>query len=133
MPAFCAAFGSFHVKSSSTSLITVLVTVRVLPFFLTVTFVRSGTLMVSTFGARWYTDQRYWSMHISITKHSSRVSTERTASFGRSCSGSDVLAAATCTGDVSGGSIGLGPGKAASAIATSLTKTPASRILDACG
>src|SRR5216683_2243589 len=55
MPAFCAAFGSFHVKSSSTSFIIVLMTIRVLPFFLTVTFIRSGTLMVSTFGARWWT------------------------------------------------------------------------------
>ncbi len=81
MPAFCAAFGSFHVKSSSTSFIIALMTVRVLPFFLTVTVICAGTLMVSTFGARWYTAQRYRSMQISATRHSSGVSMELAASF----------------------------------------------------
>src|SRR6266699_6059437 len=100
MPAFSAAFGSFHVKSSSTSFIIVLMTVRVLPFFLTVTFIGFGTLMVSTFGARWYTDQRYRSMQVSATRHSSGVSTELTASFAWSCTGSGVLADATCTAGV---------------------------------
>src|SRR6266851_443003 len=100
MPAFCAAFGSFHVKFSSTSFIIVLMTIRVLPFFLTVTFIRSGTLMVSTFGARWYIDQRYRSMQISATRHSG-VSTELTASFVWSCTGSGVLADATRADGVS--------------------------------
>src|SRR6266700_4238070 len=71
---FCAAFGSFHVKSSSTSLMIVLVTVRVLPFFLTVTLMRSGTLIVSSFGARSYSDQRYRSMQLASPRHSSRFS-----------------------------------------------------------
>src|SRR5437667_370606 len=69
---FCAAFGSFHVKSSSTSLMIVLVTVRVLPLFLTVTLMRSGTLIVSSFGARSYSDQRYRSMQLASPRHSSR-------------------------------------------------------------
>src|SRR6266516_902531 len=56
---FCAAFGSFHVKSSSTSLMIVLVTVRVLPFFLTFTLMRSGTLIVSSFGTLSYSDPRH--------------------------------------------------------------------------
>src|SRR6266480_2482616 len=97
MPAFSAAFGSFHVKSSSTSFIIVLKTVRVLPFFLTVTFICSDTLMVSTFGARWYTDQRYWSMQVSATRHSSAVSMELTGSLAWPCTGSGVLVDATCT------------------------------------
>src|SRR5437764_1071679 len=83
-----AAFRSFHVKSSSTSFMMVLTTVRVLPFFLTVTFMCSGTLMVSTFGARWYADQRYRSMQISATRHSSGVSTELIACVARPCTGS---------------------------------------------
>src|SRR5215831_1242719 len=58
MPIFCAACGSFHVKSSFTSLVTVFVTVRLLPLFLTVTLIRSFTLMVSTLRARSYTSQR---------------------------------------------------------------------------
>src|ERR1044072_7954385 len=66
MPAFSAASGSFHVKSSSTSFVTVFVTLRLLPFFLTVVLICSCTLMVSTFRARSYTDQRYWSMHSSV-------------------------------------------------------------------
>src|ERR671922_3006667 len=96
MPAFCAAFGSFHVKSSSTSFVIVLMTVRVLPFFLTVTFIRCGTLMVSTFGARWYTDQRYRSMQVSATRQSSGVSPEFTAPFASPCIGSLVLGDGTC-------------------------------------
>ncbi len=96
----------------------VLTTVCVLPFFLTVTFIRSGTLMVSTFGARWYADQRYRSMQISATRHSSGVSMELNASFAEPCTGSGVLACATCTDGVSGRGIGRGSGKAASRIAT---------------
>src|SRR5262249_61525171 len=75
MPTFSAASGSFHVKSSFTNFVTVFVTVRLLPFFLTVVLISSCTLMVSTFGARWYTDQRYWSIHSSLATHSSHAST----------------------------------------------------------
>src|SRR6266487_1985489 len=117
IPAFCAAFGSFHVKSSLTSFVIVLVTVRVLPFFLIVTFSCSSTLMVSTFGVRSYTDQRYCSMQVSTTRHSSGVSTELTAPFVSLCRGSGVLVDATCTDGVSGRGIGCGSGKAASTIA----------------
>src|SRR5258708_31445293 len=56
-------------------------------------------------------------MQISATRHSSRISTEFTASsltsFG---TGSSVLAVATCTGGVSGGSICDESGNAASTI-----------------
>src|SRR5258708_1284579 len=41
IPALSAAFGSFHVKSSSMSLVIVLVTILVLPFSLTLTFICS--------------------------------------------------------------------------------------------
>src|SRR2546430_2470575 len=75
MPAHCAAIGSFHVKSPMTYFVMVLVTVRVLPFVLTVVLIRSVTLFVSTLGVRSYSDQRYSSMQISTTRHSSRVST----------------------------------------------------------
>src|SRR4029079_3969595 len=71
MPAFLAASGSFHVKSSTTNFVTVFLTVRLLPFFLTVVSICSCTLIVSTFRARSYTDQRYWSMHSSLRTHSS--------------------------------------------------------------
>src|SRR6202022_317724 len=125
MPAFSAAFGSFHVKPSSTSLVKLLVTVTVLLFCLTVTFLRSCTLMVSTLGVRWYTDHRYWSMQFSAARHSSRVSVERTASWASFCPGSGVLAVATCTGGPSGGSIGDEPGDAASTIATLVPETVA--------
>src|SRR5207249_115315 len=129
MPAFSAAFGSFHVKSSSTSLIIVLMTVRVFPLRLTVTFLRSGTLMVSSFGARWYTDQRYWSMQLSATKHSSGVSAELTASFASPSTGSAVFADATCVEGVSGRGIGRETGNAAA----SATATPVSVFADATG
>src|SRR6266487_5316480 len=133
IPAFCAAFGSFHVKSSLTSFVIVLVTVRVLPFFLIVTFSCSSTLMVSTFGVRSYTDQRYCSMQVSTTRHSSGVSTELTAPFVSLCRGSGVLVDATCTDGVSGRGIGCGSGKAASTIAASVTETPSSPIAVTCG
>src|SRR5262245_41318734 len=74
MPAFSAASGSFHVTFSFTNFVTVFVTVRLLPFFLTVVLIFSSTLMVSTLGARSYTDQRYWSMHASLRTHSSEAS-----------------------------------------------------------
>src|SRR5215471_4412251 len=97
-PALSAAFASFHVKSSSTSLVTVLVTVRVLPFFLTVTLTCSGTPMVSTLGARWYATQRYWSMQISATMHSLGVSAEISADFVSFCTGGGVVSFGTGSG-----------------------------------
>ena len=69
-------------KSPTTYFVMVLMTVRVLPFFLTVVLIRSVTLFVSTLGVRSYSDQRYSSMQISSTRHSSGVSTVRTAGFG---------------------------------------------------
>src|SRR6516165_7083294 len=63
MPAFCAAFRSFHPKSSVMYFVRDLTSVRVLSFlFLTFTLTRSSTLTVSTFGVRSYSDQRYWSI-----------------------------------------------------------------------
>src|SRR6266700_1695398 len=90
MPALCAAIGSFHVKSATTYFVMVLVTVRVLPFVLTVVLIRSVTLFVSTLGVRSYSDQRYSSMQISTTRHSSRVSTGRAAGCGYSSAGSGL-------------------------------------------
>src|SRR3981081_3445601 len=75
MPARWAAAGSFQVKSDPTYFTTVRVTVRALPFFLTVTLIRSVTLTVSTLGVRWYSDQRYSSMQMSVT-HSRRGAIE---------------------------------------------------------
>src|SRR5712671_1468020 len=79
MPTFSAAFGSFQPKSSSTSLVKLLVTVTVFFFFLT------------------------------VTSHPSRISRELAASrsLGTKSLGtkSDVLAVATCTGGVTGGSV----------------------------
>src|SRR5260370_27080420 len=68
----------------------VLVTVRVLPFVLTVVLIRSVTLFVSTLGVRSYSDQRYSSMQMSTTRHSSRVSTGRAAGCGSSFAGSPL-------------------------------------------
>src|SRR5262245_44915944 len=106
MPALCAAIGSFHVKSASTYLVMVLMTVRGLPFFLTVTLIRSVTFMVSTFGARWYSDQRYSSMQISGTMHSSGVSTDLAAALVPFCIGSAVLRDASSAGGVAVGCVG---------------------------
>ena len=52
MPALCAACGSFLVKSSSASLVTPFMIVRVCPFFLTVTLNSSCTFMVSSLRVR---------------------------------------------------------------------------------
>src|ERR1051326_350851 len=95
---------------------TVLVTVRVLPFFLTFTFTRSGTLMVSTFGARSYTDHKYRSMQISVTTHSSVISMELAARSAGPCAGAGVLPDASCMGGISRRDIGSRAGKAASGI-----------------
>src|SRR6516165_10516246 len=115
MPAFCAAFGSFHPKSSVTYLVRVLTTVRVFPFlflFLTFTLTRSSTLMVSTFGVRSYSDQRYWSMQTSGSGHASRAS-EVTAGLVAFCTGSVGLIAANSTDGVAGCGIGGRSDKAA--------------------
>src|SRR3954452_10800805 len=116
MPAFFAAFGSFHVKSSSTSLVKLLVTVTVLPFFLTVTFLRSCTLMLSSLGVRSYSAHKYRSMQISAARHSSGISMGLTAFLASLGTGSGVFAVATCTGGVSGGGIFDQSVKAARAI-----------------
>src|SRR5438477_2050984 len=99
MPAFCAAFGSFHPKSSVMYFVRVFVTVRVLPLFLTFTLIRSSTLTVSTFGVRSYSDQRYWSMQTSGMGQASSAS-ELSAGPATVCTGSVGLIAATSTGGV---------------------------------
>src|SRR5258707_15085005 len=68
----------------------VLVTVRVLPFVLTVVLIRSVTLFVSTLGVRSYSDQRYSSMQMSTTRHSSSGSTARAAGCASSSTGSGL-------------------------------------------
>src|SRR6266498_2970410 len=132
MLALCAAIGSFHVKSPTTYFVMVTMTVRVLPFFLSVTLIRSGTFIVSTLGVPSYSDQRYSSMQISATRHSLGVSTGRTAGFRYSFPGSDVNRDASCP-RFSGGGVGRESGKGASRIATSVTETPSSPIAVACG
>src|SRR5262245_25187073 len=109
MPAFSAAIGSFHVKSATTCLVMVLVIVRVLPFFLTVTLICSVTLFVSTLGVRSYSDHRYSSMQTSGTRHSSGDSTGRPAGVGCSFVGSavnndasDAIIFGVCVGTDSG-------------------------------
>src|SRR5215469_10311389 len=103
MLALFAAAGSFHVKSPKTNFVMVLIIVRVLPFFLIVSLVFSSTLFTSILGVRSYSDQRYSSMQISTTRHSSGVSTGRTVGFGYSFTGSDVDRDANCTWGSSGG------------------------------
>src|SRR5262245_25495664 len=113
MPTFCAAAGSFHVKSATTYLVMVLVTVRVLPFFvLTVVLIRSVTLFVSNLGVRSYSAQRYSSMQMSTTRHSSSVSTGRAAGCGSSSTGSGLNRDTSRT-RVSGGGVGRESGKGA--------------------
>src|SRR6266576_6040165 len=125
MPAFCAAFGSFHPKFSVTYFVRVLTTVRVLPLLLTLTLIRSSILTVSTFGVRPYSDQRYWSMQTSGSGHASRAS-ELTAGLAAFCTGSVGLVAAKSTGDVPGCGIGGESDKAALPLAISATETPCS-------
>src|SRR5688572_1207264 len=134
MPALCAAIGSFHVKSATTYFVMVLMTVRVLPFLLTVVLIRSVTLFVSTLGVRSYSDQRYSSMQISSTRHSSNISTGRAAGSRYSVSGrrSNVNRDTTRTG-VSSGGAGRGSGKGASTMGTSGADTPARTKLDSGG
>src|SRR6516165_11521990 len=101
----------------------VLVTVRVLPFFLTVVLIRSVTLFTSTLGVRSYSDQRYSSMQMSTTRHSSNVSTGRTAACGSSSTGSGLNRDTSRT-RVSGG-VGRESGKGASTTGASAAETPA--------
>src|SRR5262249_16379664 len=114
MPALCAATGSFHVKSATTYFVMVLLTVRVLLFVLTVVLIRSVTLFVSTLGVRSYSDQRYSSMQMSTTRHSSNVSTGRAVACGSSSTGSG-LNRDTSRARVSGGGVARESGKGASA------------------
>src|SRR5215470_254285 len=123
MPAFCAAFASFHPKSSVMYFVRVLTTVRVLPLFLTFTLIRSSTLTVSTFGVRSYSDQRYWSMQTFGSGHASRAS-ELTAGLTAFCTESVGLTVANSTGGTAGCGIGGGSDKAALPLAISATETP---------
>src|SRR5215211_1271115 len=108
-----------------TYFVLVLVTVRVLPFFVfTLTLIRSSTLLVSSLGVRSYSDHRYSSMQISATRHSLGVSTKRTAGFGYSFSGSDVNRDASCT-RFSGGGGGRASGEGASTTGAAAAETPA--------
>src|SRR5262249_13401840 len=122
MPAFSAAFGSFHPKSSVTYFVRVLTTVCVLPLFLTFPLICSSTLTVSTFGVRSYSDQRYWSMQTSGSGHASRAS-ELPAGLAAFCAGSVGLAAADSAGGVAGCGIGGGKDNAALPPPVSATST----------
>src|SRR5215472_8229007 len=122
MPAFCAAFGSFHPKSSVMYFVRVLTTVRVLPLLLTLTLICSSTLTVSTFGVRSYSDQRYWSIQTSGSGHASRAS-ELTAGLAAFCAGSVGLTAASDVGGVAGCGIGGGSDKAALPLPVSAIST----------
>src|SRR5262245_24329640 len=124
MPTLCAAIGSFHVKSATTYFVMALVTVRVLPFFLTVVLIRSVTLFVSTLGVRSYSDQRYSSMQMSTTRHSSSVSTGRAAACGSSSTGSGLNRDTSRT-RVSGGGVGRESGKGAPTTGAWAAETPA--------
>src|SRR6266481_3783348 len=124
MPALCPAIGSFHMKSATTYFVMVLVTVRVSPFFFTVVLIRSVTLFVSTLGVRSYSDQRYSSMQMSTTRHSSSVSTGRAAACGSSSTGSGLNRDTSRT-RVSGGGVGRESGKGASTTGAWAAETPA--------
>src|SRR5215204_406610 len=124
MPARCAAIGSFHVKSPRTYLVMVLMTIRVLPFFLTVVLIFSVTLFVSILGVRSYSDHRYWSMQMSATRHSSGVSAGRTTGFGYSLTSINMDRDTSCT-RVSGAGVGRESGKGPSRTGTSAAEKPA--------
>src|SRR6202040_1445130 len=127
MPAFCAAFGSFHPKSSVMYFVRVLTTVRVLPLILSFTLIRSSTLMVSTFGVRSYSDQMYWSMQTSRSGHPLRAS-ELAAGLAAFCTGSVGLTAANSTDGVAGCGIGGGSDKAAFPFPVSAAPEPAASL-----
>src|SRR5215468_5695519 len=106
----------------------VLVTVRVLPFFvLTVVLICFVTLLVSTLGVRSYSAQRYSSMQTSTTRHSSTISIGRTAGCGASSTGASGLNRDTSRSGVSGGGIGPASGKGASTMGAPAAETPARR------
>src|SRR6516225_4952353 len=105
----------------------VLVTVRVLPFFvLTVVLICFVTLLVSTLGVRSYSAQRYSSMQTSTTRHSSTISIGRTAGCGASSTGASGLNRDTSRSWVSGG-VGPASGKGASTTDAPAAETPARR------
>src|SRR5262249_30875482 len=110
MPALCAAAGSFHVKSPTTYFVMVFVMVRVLPFFLISCCIGSVTFSMSVLGGRSYSDQRYSSIQMSATRHSSGASTACTTGFGYWYTESGLGMAASCTG-VSGGDAGRESGE----------------------
>src|SRR5439155_5921429 len=87
-------FGGMWILPREVLIHELFVTVRLLPFFLTVVLICSCTLMVSTFRARSYTDQRYWSMHSSLRTHSSEASSGLTFTSG-SASGTFMTGSAT--------------------------------------
>src|SRR5580700_4466362 len=148
MPAFSAALGSFHVKSSSTSVVNSLMIVRGLPPALIITFLRSTILTVSCLGARWYTDHKYWSTQTSRARHSSRVSADVTASLPSAgvssaceasgndsalaaplkspCTTSSTLTVAICTARVWGASARGGLGNDPSRVSAEFTASLAS-------
>src|SRR2546421_12298565 len=85
----------------------VLVTVRVLPFFvLAVVLICFVTLLVSTLGVRSYSAQRYSSMQMLITRHSSTISIGRTAGCSCSSTGASGLNRETSRARVSVGESG---------------------------
>src|SRR5262249_2410701 len=103
----------------------VLVTVRVLPFFvLTVVLICFVTLLVSTLGVRSYSAQRYSSMQMSTTRHSSTISIGRMAGC-RSSTGASGLNRDTSRSWVSGGGVGPASGKGASMTGAPAAETPA--------
>src|SRR5215510_3641296 len=104
----------------------VLVTVRVLPFFvLTVVLICFVTLLVSTLGVRSYSAQRYSLMQMSTTRHSSTISIERTAGCRCSSTGASGLNRDTSRSWVCGGGVGPASGKGASMTGASEAETPA--------
>src|SRR6516165_5201475 len=106
----------------------VLVTVRVLPFFvLTVVLICFVTLFVSTLGVRSYSAQRYSSMQMSTTRHSSTISIGRTAGCACSSTGASGLNRDTSRSWVSGGGVGPASGKGASTTVAPAAETPARR------
>src|SRR5215468_8242160 len=126
MPAFWAAFGSFHEKSSVMYFVRILTTVRILPLFLTFDLIRSSTFTVSTFGVRSYSDQRYWSIQTSELEHASIAS--ELAGLALFCTGSVGLTATNSTGGAAGRDIGRGSGKAAVLPMSAVSTEPAASL-----
>ena len=84
----------------------VLVTVRVLPFLvLTVVLICFVTLLTSTLGVRSYSAQRYPSMQVSTTRHSSTISSGRAAGRRSSPAGASGLNRDTSRSWVSDGGV----------------------------